>query len=80
MATITGGYAVRAAPQPSEASPLHHVDLVLLALPFAISALGLLMIYSSTRSRLERNGVDPLYFVERQGARDRRSASSRWSS
>ena len=35
-------------------------------LPFVISALGLLMIYSSTRSRLERNGVDPLYFVQRQ--------------
>ena len=39
---------------------------MLLALPFVISGLGLLMIYSSTRSRLERNGVDPMYFVQRQ--------------
>src|SRR5262245_21896505 len=49
-----------------ETSPFRHIDLVLLALPFAISGLGLLMIYSSTRTRLERNGVNPLYFVERQ--------------
>jgi cell division protein FtsW (lipid II flippase) len=35
-----------------ESSPWRHADLVLLALPFAISALGLLMIYSSSRTRL----------------------------
>jgi rod shape determining protein RodA len=49
-----------------EASALHHLDVVLLVLPFVISGLGLLMIYSSTRSRLEREGVDPTYFVQRQ--------------
>ena len=49
-----------------EVSALRHLDLVLLTLPFVISGLGLLMIYSSTRSRLERQGVDPTYFVQRQ--------------
>jgi len=67
MATITGGYTVpRRRTATGEMSPLRHVDLVLLLVPFAISGIGLLMIYSSTRSRLERNGVDSLYFVERQ--------------
>ena len=48
------------------------------ALPFVISGLGLLMIYSSTRSRLERQGLDPTYFVAAAGARVlSASASSR---
>jgi rod shape determining protein RodA len=67
MATITGGYAVPRRRGAGETSPLRHIDLVLMLVPFAISGLGLLMIYSSTRSRLERNGVDSLYFVQRQG-------------
>ena len=66
MATITGGFSATRRRSASEASPLQHIDVLLLVLPFVISALGLLMIYSSTRSRLERNGVDPLYFVQRQ--------------
>src|SRR5262249_13349945 len=33
----------------------------------AITALGVLMIYSSTRERLRLEGVDELYFVKRQG-------------
>jgi rod shape determining protein RodA len=66
MATITGGFSAPRRRSASEASPLQHIDVLLLVLPFLISAIGLLMIYSSTRSRLERNGVDPLYFVQRQ--------------
>jgi rod shape determining protein RodA len=66
MATIAGGYSVPRRHTGSEVSLLRHLDLVLLALPFVISGVGLLMIYSSTRSRLERNGVDPMYFVQRQ--------------
>ena len=51
----------------SETSPWRHADPLLLALPFAISGLGLLMIYSSSRTRLARQGVTQLYYVERQG-------------
>ena len=38
----------------SETSPWRHADPVLLALPFAISGLGLLMIYSSSRTSSRR--------------------------
>jgi rod shape determining protein RodA len=51
----------------SETSPWRHADPVLLALPFAISGLGMLMIYSSSRTRLARQGMSQLYYVERQG-------------
>jgi rod shape determining protein RodA len=50
----------------SETSPWRHADPVLLALPFAITGLGLLMIYSSSRTRLARQGMSQLYYVERQ--------------
>jgi rod shape determining protein RodA len=50
-----------------ESSMWRHADLVLLALPFALSALGLLMIYSSSRNRLKSQGLSQLYYVERQG-------------
>jgi rod shape determining protein RodA len=51
----------------SETSPLRHADFVLLALPFALSGLGLLMIYSSSRTRLKSQGLTQLYYVQRQG-------------
>jgi rod shape determining protein RodA len=51
---------------PSETSPWRHADPLLLALPFAISALGLLMIYSSSKTRLKSEGLSQLYYVERQ--------------
>jgi rod shape determining protein RodA len=66
MATLAPPLAA-ARRRSGEAHPLRHVDVVLVALPFLISALGMLMIYSSTRHRLERRGVSQLYFVERQG-------------
>ena len=49
------------------ATPLRHVDWGLLALPVVISALGLLMVYSSTRTRLAGQGISELYYVQRQG-------------
>ncbi len=52
---------------PSETSPWRHADPLLLALPFALSALGLLMIYSSSKDRLASQGLSKLYYVERQG-------------
>lgn len=50
-----------------DATPLRHVDWLLLALPVLISVIGLLMIYSSTRTRLEAQGLSQLYYVQRQG-------------
>jgi len=50
-----------------ESSPLRHADPVLIVLPFALSALGLLMIYSSSRTRLKGQGLTQLYYVQRQG-------------
>src|SRR5262249_58943783 len=50
----------------AESSPLRHIDPILLVLPFVITGLGILMIYSSTRTRLERAGISSTYFVERQ--------------
>lgn len=47
-------------------SPLRHLDVVLVVAPMVIAGLGLLMIYSSTRPKLEQAGLDPLYFVKRQ--------------
>jgi rod shape determining protein RodA len=51
---------------PSETSPWRNLDPLLLALPLAISALGLLMIYSSSKTRLANEGLSQLYYVERQ--------------
>src|SRR5262245_8306415 len=65
MATITSGYPISRR-RAGETSPLRHLDLTLLVVPFLLSALGLLMIYSSTREKLEREGVSSTYFVERQ--------------
>jgi rod shape determining protein RodA len=68
MATVTAGPVTsRRRRITAEASPLRHVDLILVMLPIAISALGLLMIYASTRTQLEDNGISKFYFVQRQG-------------
>jgi rod shape determining protein RodA len=50
-----------------EMSVLRDLDLWLVGATLAIAALGVLMIYSSTRERLRLEGVDELYFVKRQG-------------
>ena len=46
---------------------LRHVDYLLIATPLAITALGMLMIYSSTRTRLSLAHVNRFYYVQRQG-------------
>ena len=46
-----------------DAAPVRHFDYLLLAAVLAISALGLVMIYSSTHRRIPG---DELYFVKRQ--------------
>ncbi len=44
-----------------------HIDLALLALPIAISVLGLLMIFDASHHETARAGLSRLYYVERQG-------------
>lgn len=53
--------------RPQATNPLRHVDVLLIATPFAITALGIVMIYSSTRTRLSLEHVSRFYYVERQG-------------
>jgi rod shape determining protein RodA len=79
MATIprTGSRLPRSAPDtrralgtrrsPFDVSLLRDLDPLLIGATLAISVLGMLMIYSSTRERLRLEGVDELYFVKRQG-------------
>ena len=50
-------------PSRLEASPLRHFDWLLIGAAFAITALGLVMIYSTTHHRIPG---DPYYFVKRQ--------------
>jgi rod shape determining protein RodA len=50
-----------------ETSVLRDLDPLLIGATLTISAVGLLMVYSSTRERLRLEGVDELYFVKRQG-------------
>jgi rod shape determining protein RodA len=52
---------------PFDMSLLRDLDPWLIGATLAISVLGMLMIYSSTRERLRLEGVDELYFVKRQG-------------
>jgi rod shape determining protein RodA len=52
---------------PFDTSILRELDPLLIGATLAIAALGMLMIYSSTRERLRLEGVDELYFVKRQG-------------
>ncbi|MBM3675108.1 MAG: rod shape-determining protein RodA [Actinobacteria bacterium] len=49
-----------------QASPLRHLDPLLVIPPLLITALGLVMIYSTKRTQLEQLGEDPYQFVKRQ--------------
>ncbi len=64
----TAGQSISAQRSPFGRSLLRDLDPLLIGATLAIAALGLLMIYSSTRERLRLEGVDELYFVKRQGA------------
>jgi rod shape determining protein RodA len=64
----TADQSIRTRPSPFDRSILRDLDPLLIGATLAIAALGLLMIYSSTRERLRLEGVDELYFVKRQGA------------
>jgi rod shape determining protein RodA len=64
MASLPG---TRTRPTRLETSVLRDLDPWLIGATLAISAVGLMMVYSSTRERLRLEGVDELYFVKRQG-------------
>jgi rod shape determining protein RodA len=49
-----------------QATPIRHLDVVLVAATLAISALGLVMIDSATRARTKSAHLSSLYFVNRQ--------------
>jgi rod shape determining protein RodA len=61
------GRALRTRRSLFDVSLLRDLDPLLIGATLAISVLGMLMIYSSTRERLRLEGVDDLYFVKRQG-------------
>ena len=69
MATLTAagaGSARRSLTRQSAASPWRHVDLSLVVAVVLLAVYGLLMIYSATRVRLDEQGIDPTYYVQRQ--------------
>ncbi|CAN5898216.1 rod shape-determining protein RodA [soil metagenome] len=47
-------------------SPTRHIDAVLILTVLALSGFGLLMIYSATFHRLERQDIDAMFYVNRQ--------------
>ncbi len=49
-----------------QTSPLRHLDPLLFGAPALLAGLGALMVYASTRHRLETQGIDPLYYLKRQ--------------
>ena len=49
-----------------QSSPLRHLDPLLFGAPALLAGLGALMVYASTRHRLETQGIDPLYYLKRQ--------------
>jgi len=49
------------------ASPRKHIDVSLLLIPGLLSVIGLALIYSARHRRLLDAGLDPLYYVKRQG-------------
>jgi rod shape determining protein RodA len=51
----------------TDPNPIFHIDWLLLGAGAAISSLGLLMIYSATRTRMQLEGLSRVYYVERQG-------------
>jgi rod shape determining protein RodA len=49
-------------------APWRHIDIGLALAAIGIACFGLLMIYSATRDKLVSEGLDPAYYVKRQGA------------
>jgi rod shape determining protein RodA len=49
-----------------ERRPIRHVDWVLIAITVALSAVGLLLLYSATNQTLRQDGLDPFTRVNKQ--------------
>jgi rod shape determining protein RodA len=49
-----------------ERRPIRHVDWVLIAITVALSAVGLLLLYSATNQTLRQDGLDPFARVNKQ--------------
>ena len=48
-------------------TPWRHIDISLIAGVFSIAAIGLLMVYFAKERQLIAQGINPRYYVERQG-------------
>ncbi len=44
-----------------------HVDLALIFAGVGIASFGVLMVYSASRDKLQASGIDPAYYLKRQG-------------
>jgi rod shape determining protein RodA len=68
MTTLAAGAGAgrRSLTRQSAASPWRHVDLSLVVAVVLLAGYGLLMIYSATRVRLDEQGIDPTYYLQRQ--------------
>jgi rod shape determining protein RodA len=57
-------------PQPKKIgpslNPAVHLDPLLLLIPVVIAIFGVIMVYSSSKSRLASQGVDPQFYLKRQ--------------
>jgi rod shape determining protein RodA len=62
--------ALRVLDQPSRARSrttiFQHVDVLLAFATLAVAAMGVVMVYSATRGKLELAGVDPRYYLKKQ--------------
>ena len=66
MTTLAAGAGRRTLTRQSAASPWRHVDLSLVISVVLLACYGLLMIYSATRVRLDEQGIDPTFYLQRQ--------------
>jgi rod shape determining protein RodA len=62
--------ALRVLDQPTRArrgtSMFQHIDVVLTFATLAVAAMGVLMVYSATRGKLELAGADPRFYLKKQ--------------
>jgi rod shape determining protein RodA len=62
----TGARRAQGGFRAGDSSAWRHVDLTLVGAVLAVSCMGMLMIYSATRTSLELENIDPQYYLQRQ--------------
>ncbi len=67
-ATMTRQFGPGLAARRRAATAWRHVDIALVVSVLTCVSLGLVMIYSSTRTRLAEQGTDPAFYLKRQAA------------